>query len=218
MGLSPVSVIRRCVQARPPNTPSVRPGPKTVNPRPRSRTSRPQGFGPWGNVARRRGRNAAPPELSRPGPFVGSCYCLPLAAYLSGRRVRAGISEQARTRPGRIGLAKFVLHKSHRLRTKQKTPAAHTPRGAWERGQRSCGIEFTQRNQLNGLVSARVEQLHSVSQEQPDREGVSAVNSFVGERVGRVPVPRPAGRREWKPPAIGRRLARAGCLCENGRR
>ena len=55
-----------------------------------------------GSLAPTRGRNVAPPVLSLPGPSVTARCRSALAAYLFVRKVRARISGQARTRPGRI--------------------------------------------------------------------------------------------------------------------
>ena len=61
----------------------------------------------WGLAYPTRGRNVAPPALSLPGPFVGNLPGAPLAAYRVVRKVRARISGQVRTRPGRMRTAPF---------------------------------------------------------------------------------------------------------------
>ena len=71
-------------------------------------------------MARHPGRNAAPPELSPPGPFATRGCPRMLAAYPLFRAVRAEISKRVRTRSGRIRFHSVLLIKSHRLRLSQQ--------------------------------------------------------------------------------------------------
>ena len=100
VGLSPVNAVGHYEQATSPVTPSVRRGYPHGPLRERFKTA--PCFRRLGSLAPTRGRNATPPVLSLPGPSVTARCRAALAAYLFQRRVRARISGQARTRPGRI--------------------------------------------------------------------------------------------------------------------
>jgi hypothetical protein len=100
VGLSPVNAAGHCEQATPPVTPSVRRRQPHSPPRERSEIA--PCFRRLGSLAPTRSRNVTPPVLSLPGPSVTARCRAALAAYLFVRRVRARISGQARTRPGRI--------------------------------------------------------------------------------------------------------------------
>jgi hypothetical protein len=80
VGLSPVNVVGRFVQATPPSTRTVRvPYPST---NPRGGGYFPQGFLRLRRLAHHPSRTVMPPGLSSPGPFVAVRYLPTLAAYL----------------------------------------------------------------------------------------------------------------------------------------
>ena len=79
VGLSSVSVVSHFVQATPPLTLMVRLSYPSVDNRESWIHS--QGFSRLGSLAHHPGRNATPPKLSSPGPFVATRFRATLAAY-----------------------------------------------------------------------------------------------------------------------------------------
>ena len=122
VGLSPVSVLGHCEQARPPYTPRV--GGKNRMP--------PCGdfpvpcFSTTGSLAPARGRTVTPPALSLPGPFVTAHYRTTLAAYLSEGEFEQGFLDGHG--PAQVGLGS-PFARTAPFETQPTTPAAHATHG-----------------------------------------------------------------------------------------
>jgi hypothetical protein len=115
VGLSPVSVASHCEQVTPPSTlrdegnsrDALPRGTPSLDGRPPDASA---GYGAWHH---RLSRNATPPVLSLPGPFVAARCRTTLAAYLPIRKFEQGFLD--RHGPAQVGLTP-PFGETHRLR------------------------------------------------------------------------------------------------------